>query len=45
MALADLNIDLKAVTDQLEQEGVVIFAKAFDNLLQHIEHKVQELAA
>ena len=44
-ALADLGIDLKAVTDRLEQEGVASFAKAFDNLLAHIAHKAESLAA
>jgi transaldolase len=44
-SLANLSIDLKTVTDQLEEDGVAIFAKAFDNLLQHIEHKARDLAA
>lgn len=43
--LAELGIDLKAVTDQLEQEGVAVFVKSFENLLQHIETKAAKLAA
>ena len=42
--LAELDIDLKAVTDRLEEEGVAVFAKAFDNLLHHIEGKTAALA-
>ena len=44
-ALADLSINLNAVTDRLEEDGVAIFAKAFDNLLKHIAHKAASLAA
>ena len=44
-ALAGIGIDLKSVTDRLETDGVAIFAKAFDNLLKHIEHKAKGLAA
>jgi len=44
-ALADLGIDLKVVTDRLEQEGVASFGKAFDNLLSHIAHKAESLTA
>jgi transaldolase len=44
-ALAGLGIDLKAATDQLENEGVTVFVKAFDNLLHHIEAKAASLAA
>jgi len=32
--LAELSIDLQAVTRQLQEDGVVAFAKPFDALLQ-----------
>jgi transaldolase len=44
-ALAGIGIDLKAVTDKLEADGVTIFVKAFDNLLHHLESKAAKLAA
>lgn len=44
-ALPGLGIDLDAVTDRLEQEGVAVFVKSFENLLKHIEHKAASLAA
>ena len=44
-ALGEVGIDLKAVTDKLEAEGVTIFVKAFDNLLHHLESKAAKLAA
>jgi transaldolase len=44
-ALPGLGIDLKAVTERLEQEGVAVFVKAFDNLLEHLESKTARLAA
>jgi transaldolase len=37
--LARLGIDLEAVTQQLEDEGVEKFARPFDSLLQALEHK------
>jgi transaldolase len=43
--LPSLGIDLDAVTHRLEEEGVTIFAKAFENLLQHIDQKAAKLAA
>jgi transaldolase len=43
-ALADIGIDLAAATEQLEQEGVELFVKAF-NLLQHLEAKAAGLVA
>ncbi len=43
--LKGLGIDLKAVTDRLETDGVAIFVKAFDNLLHHIQSKASSLAA
>ncbi len=38
--LADLDIDLSAACQQLEDEGVAAFAKAFNNLLAAIEGKL-----
>jgi len=43
--LAELGIDLRAVTERLEAEGVAAFAKSFSNLLKQIETKVAGLAA
>lgn len=37
--LAKLDIDLDAVTDQLEAEGVQKFIKAFDSLMETLEKK------
>jgi transaldolase len=44
-ALAGIGVDLKAVADQLEADGVTIFVKAFENLLHHLESKAARLAA
>jgi transaldolase len=44
-ALPGLGIDLTAIADRLEQEGVAVFVKAFDNLLQHLEAKAAKLTA
>jgi transaldolase len=44
-ALAGSGIDLAAATERLEREGVEIFVKAFNNLLQHLEAKAARLAA
>jgi transaldolase len=44
-ALAETGIDLEATADRLEREGVELFAKAFDNLLGHLEAKAARLAA
>jgi transaldolase len=41
--LAELGIDLKAVTDRLEKEGVTAFAQSFRNLLSGIEVKAATL--
>lgn len=38
-ALAEAGIDMKAVTDQLEREGVDKFAQSFDALIQGIAEK------
>jgi transaldolase len=37
--LAELGIDINAVTQQLEDEGVEKFIRPFDSLMQHIEEK------
>lgn len=37
--LAELEIDLDAVTDQLQEDGVAAFAKPFEELLQSISAK------
>ena len=42
--LAAAGIDMKAVTDQLEDEGIASFAKSFDALLAGVEAKRAELA-
>lgn len=41
--LAELGIDLQAVTQQLQEDGVVAFAKPFDALLQSIAEKRERL--
>lgn len=41
--LAGVGIDLDAVTDELEVEGVDKFAKSFDDLLDSIEEKRSQL--
>lgn len=46
-AIAELQafgIDLEAITERLESEGVAAFAKSFDNLLDTIGHKVADTA-
>ena len=42
-ALQDLGIDLDAITEQLQIEGVEKFAEPFDNLLATLEAKVATL--
>lgn len=42
--LDELNIDLKAITDELEVQGVKLFADAFDQLLEAIDSKRNEMA-
>ncbi|HXH03742.1 MAG TPA: transaldolase [Candidatus Competibacteraceae bacterium] len=44
-SLAGLGIDLMALTDKLEAEGVAAFAKSFDNLLAAIAAKAAALSA
>lgn len=41
--LAAVGVDLVAVTDQLEQEGVAAFTKSFDELLGVLSDKADEL--
>lgn len=41
--LAELGIDLEAITDQLQADGVASFAKAFDGLLAGVAEKRAEL--
>lgn len=43
-ALADVGIDLKTVTAELEREGVEKFAESYRSLLDEIESKARELA-
>ncbi len=43
-ALADVGIDLKAVTAELEREGVEKFAKSYRSLLAEIDSKARALA-
>lgn len=43
-ALAELGIDLPAVTDALLTEGLAAFARSFDTLLAGLERKVASLA-
>jgi transaldolase/glucose-6-phosphate isomerase len=43
--LADLGIDLNAITDQLQEDGVVAFVRSFDNLLSSISDKRTRLRA
>jgi transaldolase len=44
-ALPELGIDLSALTDQLEDQGVAAFAESFGNLLAAIERKTANLTA
>jgi transaldolase len=41
--VAALGIDLDAVTDELEADGVKKFAQSFHSLLDVIQHKVADL--
>jgi transaldolase len=41
--LAGLGIDLQAVTQQLQEDGVLAFAKPFDALIQSIAEKRDRL--
>ncbi len=42
--LADLGIDLRAATMQLEEEGIASFTKSFDSLISGVEGKRAALA-
>lgn len=42
--LADMGVDLVQVTAQLEDEGIVSFAKSFDSLISGVEGKRSSLA-
>jgi transaldolase len=44
-ALAKAGINLAAVTQQLENEGVELFSDSFRQLLSHLEEKRGKLAA
>ncbi|MBW2410354.1 MAG: transaldolase [Deltaproteobacteria bacterium] len=44
-AIADLGIDIEAVTHQLQVDGVVAFAKPFDALMKSIAEKREKLLA
>ncbi len=43
--IAAAGIDLKAVTDQLLDEGLASFSKSFESLLSGIESKLKQLAS
>ena len=43
--LADLGIDLKAITKKLQDEGVAAFAKSFESLMTSVEEKRECLLA
>lgn len=42
--LKTAGVDLKAVTDKLEKDGVASFAQSFESLLHHLEDKAKALA-
>jgi transaldolase len=44
-ALADVGVDMDAVADVLEREGVDSFQKSFDELLTALDTKAQEMAS
>ena len=43
--LADLGIDIKAVTEKLRVDGVAAFAKSFDEILENLSRKQSQLNA
>ena len=43
--LEKLGIDLSVITQQLQDDGVIAFAKPFDALMQSIAEKRQRLMA
>ncbi|MDQ3811655.1 MAG: transaldolase [Chloroflexota bacterium] len=44
-ALERVGIDMGAVTDQLQREGVKLFADSFDQLIQRLEERRRSLAS
>jgi transaldolase len=44
-ALAEVGVDMDAVADTLEREGVDSFQKSFDELLTALESKANELSS
>ena len=42
--LAEAGIDMRAVTLELQKDGVKLFADSFDQLLQRLEGRRQALA-
>ncbi len=42
-ALADFDIDFDLVTRELQDEGVVKFAESFDDMLETVSTKMDEL--
>jgi transaldolase len=44
-ALADVGVDMDDVSDRLEREGVDSFVKSFDELIEALQTKVDELRA
>jgi transaldolase / glucose-6-phosphate isomerase len=43
--LPEVGVDLKAITDQLEEEGIEKFSKPFDRLLNALEEKREQALA
>jgi hypothetical protein len=43
--LAELHIDIDAITEQIQVDGVAAFAKSFDSLLETIAKKRDALTA
>jgi transaldolase/glucose-6-phosphate isomerase len=43
--LADLGVDLEAITEKLQEEGVASFASAFESLMSSIADKREQLLA
>ncbi|MDX2344829.1 MAG: transaldolase [Acidimicrobiia bacterium] len=43
-ALADLDVDLDAITTQLQSDGVKSFADSFDDLMATVAEKISELS-
>jgi transaldolase len=43
--LAELQIDLNAITEQIQEDGVAAFARSFDSLLATIAQKTERIAS